>query len=209
MLRSRAYAAPRAFCHSPMRLFVALEIPPQVLDEVARFRAEIEPRWPRARWVRVAGIHLTLVFLGETSASALPELERALAMACAVQEPFSLAVRGGGTFPPRGPARVAWLGIEAPEELACLQRSVEAAACSALGLTPERRPFSPHLTLARPDPPWSGEYAASFARAAARSFGSPFEVRRAVLVESHLGAGGSRYEIRASLPLAGEGEVLS
>jgi RNA 2',3'-cyclic 3'-phosphodiesterase len=186
-----------------MRLFVALEIPASLHLEIARLRQELEPRLPRARWVRPEGIHLTLLFLGEVEEGAVAALRSGLAAAFARHPPLTLAMRGAGTFPPGRPARVAWLGMEARPELAPLQAAVTAAAVAALGIEPERRPFHPHLTLARPDPPWRRPEAERFTAAADRPFGDPFDVDRGVLMRSHLGRGGARYEVAAALPLGG------
>jgi 2'-5' RNA ligase len=178
-----------------MRLFVALELPDSVHREIERFIARLERELPRARWVRSEGVHLTLAFLGETQGELLPGLSAALRSPFGRQAPLRLRVSGGGTFPPGRPARVAWLGVEAPAELAALQAEVSRAAVAAAGIAPEERPFHPHLTLARPTPPWPREAAERFAAAADRPFGEAFEVRRGVLVESQLGAGGSRYRV--------------
>jgi 2'-5' RNA ligase len=98
---------------------------------------------------------------------------------------------------------VAWLSVLAPPSLSALQSAVEAAAVAAVGIEPEGRPFHAHLTLARPVEAWPRAVAERFAAAAGRPFGEAFAVRRGVLVESHLGAGGSRYEAVEGFPLHG------
>lgn len=185
-----------------MRLFVAVETPEPVRQEIARLRARLAGALPKARWVRPETVHLTLVFLGETGEATVPALASRLGAVFAARAPFELAVRGAGTFPPRRPARVAWLGVTAGPDLAALQAAVAAAAVEVAGIEPERRPYHPHLTLARPSRPWPRSAVERFLEVADRPIGEPFTVNRGVLMESHLGPGGARHEVVSELPLA-------
>lgn len=195
-----------------MRLFVALEVPEgprrQVEARVRKVRRELPP----ARWVDLANAHLTLVFLGAIDDARVDGLAAELARACATHRPFTLRLAGGGTYPPRRPARVAWVGVDsgagvaAGPELAALHAGVAAAAGAALReYEPEERPYHPHVTLARCPEPWSRSAAESFAAAFAGPLGEPFTAARAVLVESRLGPGGARHREVASLPFTGGG----
>lgn len=196
-----------------MRLFVALEVPEGPRQEAERRVREARRRLPPARWVDLGNLHLTLLFLGAVADERVTPLTAALGRACAPRRPFSLRLAGGGTFPPRRPARVAWLGVDAgaaASELAALQAAVAKAADVALtgsGYEPEDRPYYPHVTLARCPEPWPRSAAERFAAAFEGSIGEPFAVGRAVLIESRLGRGGPRYREEASLPFGGgEGE---
>jgi 2'-5' RNA ligase len=183
---------------------VALEIPDEIRGEVAR-RAEAARReLPKARWVRAGSLHLTLAFLGETEPDRLPRLAEHLAPAFAASPPFVLQLVGGGTFPPNRPARVAWAGLEADPELARLRARVAAALVEAVGFEPDRRGYSPHLTLARCSRPWRREEIERFTRHFRGALGAPFPIHRGVLFESRLGPGGARYREVQVYPL-GEG----
>lgn len=180
-----------------MRLFAALELPETVRAEVELFARDLAPGLPKARWVRRENLHLTLIFLGEVEPARLPSLSKSFRGACGSCRPLSLAVRKGGTFPPRRPARVAWLGIEAaPADLASLQALVAGlsrAAAETVSFQPETRPYHPHLTVARPTEPWPLDAVEIFTTAAARPFGREFEVGSAALIESELRPGGAHY----------------
>lgn len=181
-----------------MRLFVALEIPDGVRREVEALMRAVERDLPAARWVRPEGLHLTLAFLGEVDRGRLTAILPALTAVFGAGSPFSLVAAGGGCFPPRRPARVAWVGLQGatPEDdarLAALQAEVAASAAFAAGIEPERRPFHAHLTLARPVAPWPVPAVDRFQRAAERRFGPAFAVGEGVLMESELAPGGSRY----------------
>jgi 2'-5' RNA ligase len=96
------------------------------------------------RRVPAANFHITLVFLGNVAASRVPELKTLAATVRA--EPFELVLGRVGFFP--GP-RALWLGLAEPcEALVSLQQALGEALRSAAWPL-ERRPFRPHLTLAR------------------------------------------------------------
>jgi 2'-5' RNA ligase len=196
-----------------MRLFVALEIPEPVRREVRRRMAGLRDRLPRARWVDPDVLHLTLLFLGEVAPDRVAPLAGRLAPAFASHPALPLRLAGGGTFPPGRPARVAWIGVAAPPELAPLQAAVALAAREALEppATPVaaaarptgERPFQPHITLARCPSPWPRGAGEKFAAAFPGEIGPPFLATRGVLVESRLSPRGPRYRNLAELPLAG------
>ena len=134
-----------------VRAFIAIELTPPTLDRLgdlqARLRQDLPPRL--VRWVRPQGIHLTLKFLGEITASGVDAVSEAMADACVAHASFSLSVHGLGCFPSLRRPRVLWVGVEEPTGvLAALQRDVERALVP-LGFSPETWPFSPHLTLGR------------------------------------------------------------
>jgi 2'-5' RNA ligase len=187
-----------------MRLFVALEIPEAVRRELSRRVAALRDRLPRARWVDLEMVHLTLLFLGEVPEDRVPALSAKLREAFAKHAPMTLRLSGGGTFPPKRPARVAWIGMEAPEELAAVQADAVAAAVEAVGFEPEERPFKPHVTLARCEPNWPRDAAEKFASAFPGEIGPPFLVDRGVLMSSKLSPKGARHSLVEALPLEGE-----
>jgi RNA 2',3'-cyclic 3'-phosphodiesterase len=186
-----------------MRLFVALEVPEAVRREVARRVAGLRERLPRAKWVDTANLHLTLLFLGQVEEAQVPGLAAALQAAFARHPPLDLRLAGAGTFPPRRPARVAWVGMETPGDLAGLQADATAAAVEAAGFVPEERTFHPHVTLARCEPSWPPAVADRFAAAFPGTIGQPWTAERGVLMESKLSPRGAQYRIAAELPLGG------
>jgi 2'-5' RNA ligase len=187
-----------------VRLFVAIEIPEPVCREVKRRVAGLRDRLPRARWVDPEVLHLTLLFLGEVAAERVEGLATALRAAFAPVPPLGLRLRGAGTFPPGRPARVAWVGVEGPAELAALQAGAVAAAVTSAGHQPEERPYRPHITLARCQAPWPRAAVEKFVSALPGEIGPPFTAHRGVLIESKLSPRGARYREVAELPLGGE-----
>lgn len=186
-----------------MRLFVALPLPASVLEPLVGCAMALRPRLPPARWVPLENLHLTLRFLGDTEPRLVAGLDEALGRCFADHPPLRLRLRDGGCFPPRRPARVAWVGFEPAPALARLQSAVATAADRQLGIGSERRPYHPHLTLARPRRPWPRQAVALWTGAFAGSRGTPFTACEGHLMRSHLGPSGARHERLASYPLTG------
>jgi 2'-5' RNA ligase len=177
-----------------MRLFIAIDLPDEVKDALTRLRADISG----AAWVRRDGYHLTLKFLGDgIDSSRLQEITATLAAIDAA--PFEFTLRGVGRFPPRGSARVLWVGVSAPPALATLQQHVESAMAS-VGFPPEARAFSAHITLARLKSDQRREVEAFLERHRAFQIGA-IPAARFHLVESTLTPQGASYQHRARFDL--------
>lgn len=137
-----------------LRLFIALELPTSVLESLSKLQARLKSAdiHKTIRWSTVAGMHLTLKFLGETSEQ-VEKIKTALARAVEGQKALLLRVEGLGCFPNERSPRVIWAGVGgALPALHALRNAVEREV-APLGFPTEARPFSPHLTLgrARPD----------------------------------------------------------
>jgi 2'-5' RNA ligase len=134
-----------------VRAFIAIDLPEDIRRELRRHMERLREAMQGlpVRWVRPEAIHLTLRFLGDTELDLASDLKRELVEVGRANQAFSIGVGGVGCFPnPRRP-RVLWVGVhEETGVLKRLQRGVE-DMCRQLGFAPERRPFSPHLTLGR------------------------------------------------------------
>lgn len=178
-----------------MRLFVAIDFPDDIKDQVGTLKAEI----PTARWVNRDQMHLTLFFIGETER--IQAVRDALAGVKAA--PFDLTLSGVGRFPPgdRKPPRVLWVGIDPQPALNHLQVNVN-AALTAIGFQTEDRPFSPHLTLARLKTEHPSPETAQFLAAHQSFQTSPISISAFTLYSSVLSSGGARYTHEAVYPFS-------
>jgi RNA 2',3'-cyclic 3'-phosphodiesterase len=129
------------------RTFLALW-PPRELQEAlaSRVGAEI-PRSMRA--VRAHELHVTLVFLGDVTPAVARDLDVAAAPIVAARPRPALAVRGAGSFGPRGRERLLWAGVEDADHVLQGLQGELSRACAGLGLGVEDREWSPHVTVAR------------------------------------------------------------
>jgi 2'-5' RNA ligase len=130
-----------------MRLFVAIEIPEHVRSALGELMKSLRDTCRDARWVRIAGLHVTLKFIGESPPERVAKLKSALAT-IAPRAPIAMNFSGLGFFPNARRPRVLWAGVEAGPDLAALANAVE-NALSPAGISQEDRKFTPHLTLAR------------------------------------------------------------
>ena len=180
-----------------MRLFISVELPESWRDAARTARAALEREVEAPlRWVDPQLMHLTLRFLGEVPEEDVSRLRSALDGVPPVD--VQLALQEAGTFGPASRTAVVWLAIGGDGDgLRALADRVEAAVVSA-GLNPERRPFRPHVTLARINRRASGGQRRTVAEAVERLPApppSPFTAHSVALVRSHLGRGGPRYEV--------------
>ncbi|MDO8614396.1 MAG: RNA 2',3'-cyclic phosphodiesterase [Dehalococcoidia bacterium] len=179
-----------------LRLFVAVELGADALRALGELQTELRRKGLAAlRWVRPEGIHLTLKFLGEVPAAAVPDIERALAGAVKGVPPHTLRLGALGKFGGRGSPRVLWVDMAGDQEVVLsLQQRVE-GALNRLGFPRERRRFSPHLTLARVPPEGARAAAGPLDEAIAAVHPQPAEiqVRELSLMRSQLGPGGAVY----------------
>ena len=132
-----------------MRLFIAIELPSEIKQGIAKVQEQLRETGANAGWTRPEGIHLTLKFLGEVEESRIDEIRKALIAAVGSNNKLSLSIAGAGAFPNEKNPRVLWIGVTGDvEKLGSLQAAVE-NAMTGLGFEREGRRFSPHLTLAR------------------------------------------------------------
>jgi 2'-5' RNA ligase len=169
-----------------------------VVRNLERLLDELRPA-ARVAWSPPANLHITTKFIGEWPESRLTELISALE-GVPPRVPIPVAICRLGFFPnPRSP-RVFWCGIEAPG-LDALAADTDRAA-SALGIEPEKRAFSPHLTLARiKEPVPLQALREKIAGLPSLDFGA-FEVRSFFLYLSKLSPKGSVYTKLREFPLA-------
>lgn len=190
-----------------MRLFVALEIPAAVRDNLAALLKDLRDLSRqlgdrRGRWVRPENLHVTLKFIGEAADTKLEGIRDALAKIRS-DAPVDLQFRGLGYFPNEKHPRVLWVGLNASSNLALLAGDID-RALEAQGVAPEKRAFAPHVTLARFEPPGLHEkLGAAIQKNSQREFGS-FQARDFHLIESKLRPSGAEYTTLASFPLMRE-----
>jgi len=174
-----------------MRLFVALEIPSAMRENLAALLKTLRAVSPQTRWVRPENLHVTLKFIGEAPEAKLAAIRSALAGARSDQ-PVTVDFRGLGFFPNDKHPRVFWAGIEASPNLKTLAADIDNGT-EKLGIPREQRTFSPHLTLARFEPPGLPEKLRSAIHEnATRNFGT-LRATKFHLIESKLKPSGAEY----------------
>lgn len=194
------------------RLFIALDLPAAVRDPLDRWQRR-ELGDPALRATPAEQLHLTLVFLGWQAEKDFGRIAE-----------VALGGEGGdeqGPWPPPAPPvellpdpvgrprgrRPRLFAIEAQSpELVALQAQVEARLVRAGFYKPEKRPFWPHLTVARVKPEQRGGRKPALVESAPgplseHTFLRPTPLVRLVLFRSHLRREGAFYEPMAELEL--------
>lgn len=148
-----------------VREFVALMLDAETAARLrARVLPELEPLRADLRLYDERDLHVTLGFLGTLEPGVAEPLAAALAPALGERPAPRLRLGRPGAFPDRGRPRVLWAGVEELHgggDLAALARVVR-AVCAEHGLQLDRRPFRPHVTLARVRGPARGRIPVSF-----------------------------------------------
>jgi len=184
----------------PLRLFVAVSVPEHLLEALSDATGELRRRLPPSRWAPPENQHVTLKFLGSSPAHRLEEIAAGVGLVSSSHRAAMLRFAGLGTFPSRRRARVLWAGLE---DESGLLRSLAAGlddALRALGFEPEKREFTPHLTLARWRVPIPLDSPLPELPPEVRA---PFVIEALELFRSHLSPKGARYEVLRSFSLTG------
>ncbi len=174
-----------------MRLFIALEIPSAVRENLAALLVMLRAITKEPRWVHAENLHVTLKFLGEVGEDRLDAVRGALGKVRS-QQAVAVEFRGLGFFPNEKNPRVLWAGVEASANLKTLAADIE-GAMEKLGFPREKREFSPHLTLARFERPRLPEpLRKAIAENAQQEFGS-LRTSEFHLIQSKLKRSGAEY----------------
>ena len=179
--------------HPMIRLFVAIRPPTPIRSQLLALMGGVRG----ARWQSDDQLHLTLRFIGEVDRHTAEDVHAALE---SVRHPrFTLSLSGVGAFDRRGEPTALWAGVSPHEPLKLLHKKVDQAIARA-GLEPERRAYSPHITLARMSR--GGGPVQPLIESAGGLSSPPFAVDDFRLYESSLGPEGAVYTVVARYPLA-------
>ena len=175
------------------RLFTGLEIPTELGEALSLLRGGL----PGARWISPENYHLTLRFIGDVDDDIAHEI--AWLLGKVRRKDFELRLDGLQSFGGRKPR--ALIAAVAPSQSVMELQAEHERLMRRVGLDPEGRKYTPHVTLARLRDTSSFEVAEYLsARAAFRS--PPFLVSRFVLFSSRASVGGGPYVVEAVYPLA-------
>jgi 2'-5' RNA ligase len=175
------------------RLFTGLEIPADVGQSLAMLRGGL----PGARWIDPENYHLTLRFIGDVDGVVAHEVASMLGKVR--RGAFELRLDGLSSFGGRKPRAV--VAAIAPAQPVTELQAEHERLMQRVGLDPEGRKYTPHVTLARLRDSTSRQVADYLSnRAGFRSVAFP--VSRFVLFSSRASVGGGPYVVEASYPFA-------
>ena len=128
-----------------MRLFIAIELPREVKDELFRVQKLIPSKFAKIKWVSKKNLHLTLKFIGETEVSPAEIGEKLKGIKF---KSIKTNLLEFGAFPTLSSSRIniLWVNLKSMGELIDLQQEVDS---ELFGMFKRDQKFSPHLTLGR------------------------------------------------------------
>ena len=176
------------------RLFTALLIPDDVADRLVWLAGGLRG----ARWIERGDLHLTLRFIGDIDGSMADDVARTLDDIRA--GPLTIALDGLDAFGGDRPKSV-HASVRPSPALLALQAAQE-RRLQQVGLKPERRKFTPHITLARLKGGDPVEVAAWLAAAGSLA-GAVFEAPAFHLMSARESTGGGPYVPVIDYPLDG------
>jgi len=188
------------------RLFVALDLPEGVRSGIVAWGRD-ELGDPALRQVAPESLHITLAFLGYRPEK---EIERLAAVVEQSGGPGpSIELRGPVARPPRGRPRLFALPAHSPGAVT-LQATLQERLAAERLYQPEKRPFWPHVTVARVRPEGRGSRRS---RRVSRLPGplpqallQPFNGVRVTLYRSKLQPQGALYTPLAQVELSADGQ---
>lgn len=181
-----------------MRLFAAIQPPADVLEHLDRaVSVHRNGTGAALRWVPNEQRHITVAFFGEVPSGAVEEISEAMVDLAQRHEPFTLSLRGAGTFA----GRTLWMGVGSDtDSLTTLM-----AAASRIEDANPRDTHRGHLTLARPSHRSHGANLAAIVHALAVYTGPQWDAKGIELFSSELGrgrGGGPLHEQIGSAPFS-------
>ena len=152
---------------------------------------------PGARWIDPENYHLTLRFIGDVDDALAREIAWLLGQVR--RREFELRLDGLSSFGGRKPRAV--VATVAPSPSVMELQAEHERLMRRVGLEPEGRKYTPHITLARLRDATSRDVADYLSTRSL--FGvAPFKVSRFVLFSSRASVGGGPYVVEAAYPLA-------
>ncbi len=173
------------------RLFTGIEIPSKVATQLQMLQAGL----PGARWIKRENFHITLRFIGDVDGRVADEIIYALEQVQPL--PFSIRLNGLDVFGRSKPHSL-YAGVEVNKTLSHLQSEQE-RIMQRIGLKPDGRKFTPHVTLARFRSPNVDEIANWLSSRGDYSSNS-FTVGRIALYSARESTGGGPYVIERVFP---------
>jgi len=131
------------------RCFAAVEFDDGTRERLRRLLRAAREQDGGVRWVRPAGLHATLAFLGDQPPEHVQRFGDALEAAGRGRAAIPVQVGGLGGFPSSKAARVVFVGVTDPTGGLLALHADLAARFAAAGFVDEERAFHPHVTLGR------------------------------------------------------------
>ena len=176
------------------RLFTALEIPAEIGEQLARYRGGL----PGGRWIDPEHYHITLRFIGDVDFAVARDVFSVLGEG-RERPPITVTLDALGSFGGQRPRSVFARALPTPD--LCGLQAEQERLVRRVGLDPETRKYTPHVTLARLRREVSPADVAGYIATRGRFPRLTFTAARFVLFSSRDSVGGGPYVVEAAYPL--------
>ena len=132
-----------------IRSFLAFDLPVEIKKTVEEVLYKAKQFDLSIKWVPLMNIHLTIVFMGNIKEEDIRDMGKGIEKICSQTAIFNISLDNMGCFPNKRNPRVLWLGLEGEIERLSFFRDEIQKQLIPFGITPEKRPLRPHLTLGR------------------------------------------------------------
>lgn len=187
-----------------IRVFIAVPLPDPVKSDLTDLQMRLKKSGLHASYPKPKTFHLTLKFIGDVDIQKIDTIVRCMKEAVGqVKAPIRLKAAALGVFPSVKKGRVLWSGISGgtTDILALVVKSINNGLYQHLGIQPETRRFSPHLTLARLKKKVKPEKLVSLIRQYSQFCTQEFEVHVIRLYKSELNASGAVHTVLAEIKI--------
>jgi 2'-5' RNA ligase len=179
-----------------IRAFIAIEINRENQNSLDNLINQInKTSMGSVKWTQSQNIHLTLKFLGDVETWELTSINQLIRNVANQSQSFTAVITKLGAFPTPNNPRIIWIGLEAPQTLFHLARTIEDSTRN-LGFDSEGRPFTPHLTMGRARPGITRvqqDQLAGVIRSISLPKFNPIQINSITLFQSILKPGGAEY----------------
>jgi len=181
-----------------MRAFIAIKLPLDIENTLAKIQDKLKLTLPKISWVKPINLHLSLKFLGEISISQADQIQQTISEIIRSISKFQIKLTTLGIFPDSRAARIIWIGTNQPP--AQLIQFVEQLEKNLLksGIPNAQCAFQAHITLGRIKHPLNHldlEKTLNKFHDEINDMNLKLNVRGITLFQSVLGPGGPTYTI--------------
>jgi 2'-5' RNA ligase len=133
-----------------VRIFIAFSLPKQTLDAIEDLSKAFQKKfnYEYIRWIPTENIHLTMKFLGEQNKNKVDSITETIGAIATKFSVINVKMTQMNIFPNINRARGLWIEILDYGDLKHLAESID-SHLAINGFTKSKRPFHPHITIAR------------------------------------------------------------
>ena len=132
-----------------MRFFIALDLPGESRNELAKVQEKLKPLIPNVRFTDPEKLHLTIAFVGEQPEEFKTKLIEIMQQSANGISPFTVTPSYIDGFPHLHTANTLWVGVKGDiDKLYELRHHIK-DGLSNLRLPVDQRRFVPHIAIAK------------------------------------------------------------